>query len=139
MTWRRGHMQPCFLDCREDHTMTRLLESQWLRKQVRSPQYILQAITVCPVPPSLPPSLLPTPLQMRTRSQLFSQLVEDITQTMDDVDYPSLGLDGGKSPLRRRRRTLGGIFAKKESMSLMSAFPKRKSLGGSPKVGVCQR
>lgn len=85
-----------------------------------------------------PPSILPPSPQTRTRSQLFTHLVEEITQSMDDVDYPLLGLDGGKSPLRRRRKTFGGIFNKKEAMSLLPAFPKRKSIGGSPKVRVAQ-
>ncbi len=28
--------------------------------------------------------------QNRTRAQLFLHMIEEITQTMDDVDYPSL-------------------------------------------------
>ena len=30
-------------------------------------------------------------IQRRTHSQLFLQLIEDIANTMDDVDYPGLG------------------------------------------------
>ncbi|XP_064384734.1 rap1 GTPase-activating protein 1-like isoform X3 [Halichondria panicea] len=80
-------------------------------------------------------------LANRTRAQLFLHLVEEIAQTMDDVDYPSLikgmtSLASGSEmnsvkTRRRRRRTLGGIFNKKESPQ-NSLSTKRKSLAADP-------
>jgi hypothetical protein len=74
-------------------------------------------------------------LARRTHSQLFLHLIEDIANTMDDFDHPTLGKGSFaqsfeaasliKSPRRQRRKTFSSIFNRKETFPVTQ--PKKKT------------
>eukprot|EP00731_Ephydatia_muelleri_P015189 Em0008g909a len=82
-------------------------------------------------------------LATRTRTQLFNQLVDEVTHYRDDIDgvnsdkrAKSITLSDRHSGLslspsqQRRKASLGGLFGTRDSLTLGGIVSKRKSIGG---------